>query len=219
MCKCPLFVSKGMTSCSRDCFFRVNAGCFSFFGGREGDKASLQCFICRLQIGTVGERSVGMCWLAAEMRVGSLFLESLEVLFGSVTLWAFFLHQTFQQEYFLLMAVPTSASWPNGSSRWWAGRKQLQPTLFTLDTWKRRLWAFSTLPQPCWQWAELPYPWRGALCGCAAALGGAVALQRQLVTFLMILCRKRVLGVLWFFFLLIIWVQLCLMSWKKEVGQ
>lgn len=38
-----------------------------------------------------------------------------------------------------------------------------------------------------------------ALCGCAAALGGAVALGQQLVTFLMILCRKSVLGVLWFF--------------------
>lgn len=78
------FVSKGMTSCSRDCFFRVNASCFSF-SRWEGDKASLQCFIFRVQIGTVGEGSVGMCWPAAEMAAGSLCLESLEVLFGSVT--------------------------------------------------------------------------------------------------------------------------------------
>lgn len=61
----------------------------SLFFRREGDKASLQCFIFRVQIGTVGEGSVGMCWLAAEMGADSLSLESLEVLFGSVTLGAF----------------------------------------------------------------------------------------------------------------------------------
>lgn len=82
------FVSKGMTSCSRDCFFRVNASCFSFFR-REGGKASLQRFIFRVRIGTVGEASVGMCCQAAERGAGSLSLESLVVLFVSVTLRGF----------------------------------------------------------------------------------------------------------------------------------
>lgn len=59
---------------------------------------------------------------------------------------------------------------------------------------------FPMLPHRCCQWAgELPCPGRGALCGCAAALGGAVAPRQQLVTFLVILCRKGVLGGLWFF--------------------
>lgn len=78
----------------------------------------------------------------------------------------------------------------------------MQPTSFTptLDTQKRRLWGFPMLLPRCCRWAgELPCPGRSALCGCAAGLGGAVAPRQQLVTFLVILCRKGVLGVLWFF--------------------
>lgn len=96
------FVSKRMT-CVPETVFSGLMLAVSLFR-REGDKASLQCFIFRVQIGTVGEGSVGMCWLAAEGRAGSLSLESLEVWVCNFMGFLFF-HQTFKQECSLLMAV------------------------------------------------------------------------------------------------------------------
>lgn len=184
------FVSKGVSSCARD----------TVFSG---------------QIGTAGKGGVGMCWLVAEKEASFIVWQ----VFGhGVWVCNFrrftFLQQTFKQEHCPLTAVYFDFS-------------LLAKYLLQIMSWGETVGAcfrYTDIRHPNEEAAGVslcfpavvvsgqmsrPCPWRGALCG------HAVAPRWQLATFLVILCRKGVLGVLRLFSL-DHWVQLCLMSWKRS---
>ena len=79
----------------------------------------------------------------------------------------------------------------------------MQPTSDTptLDTRKKRLQEFprASLVVLSADRRVTPAPGEVPCVGALLRLGGAVAVRRQLVTFLVIFCRKGVLGVLWLF--------------------
>lgn len=206
------FVSKRMT-CVPETVFSGLMLAVSLFR-REGDKASLQCFIFRVQIGTVGEGSVGMCWLAAEGRAGSLSLESLEVWVCNFMGFCFSIKHSSKSVPYWWQFVLTSACWPNDFCRWWARRKWLQPTSFTptLDTQKRRLWGFPCFPTAAVSGqascpAPVGVPCVGVLLPWVGQWPRSSSWSRSFWS-----CVGRVFLGFYGSFLLIIWVQLCLMS-------
>lgn len=125
----------------------------------------------------------------------SLSPQSLETLFGSVTSWQFRFPSKHSSRIVTRWPqfVLTSACWPNVFCRLWGGGKELEPASDTPE--QRGCGSSPILPRCCCQrMDELPPP----LERCPAR-DGARGPRRQLVMFLVILCRKGVLGVLWLF--------------------
>lgn len=200
------FVSKGVRSCARDVVFS-GLTLFLSSGGRE---RKLQCSVlhagCKLGWWA---REVWGCtgWRQKEGLVSSS-AESLGMLLGSVTLWDFCFSskRSSRSVTHWPQFVLTSVRWPDAFCRLWAGGRQLQPASDRpiLDTWTKRLQDFPRAFPLWWSADRRVTPGPGEVpCMARQArrcvLGGAAAPRRQLVTFLVILCRKGVPGVLWLF--------------------
>lgn len=183
--------------CQRQSFFRVNANCLSLQEGRRGSFTAV--FYLQGANWDRAKEAWGCAGWWQNVGLISPSVEILGALLGSVTsLRLLFLQQTLRQECYPLTPVCCDFSLLAKCLLQVVGwGKQLQPTSDAPHIRHPKEEAAGDFPSfpaaVVSRQTGRPCPQRGALHG------RAVAPRRRLVAFLLILCRKGVLGVLWLF--------------------